>query len=104
MLFPVIYEPGIVRNHSEYSEQQKNKIRRRHIQFQKERKKVKLAAQTLSNGTADGLLFMKQHFPEDFAEVDATATYCRKTIRKEIKCEVCLNRLEVLKLHRYEHE
>lgn len=40
------------------------KIRRRHINFQKE-KKVKLAAQTFSNGVATGLMFMKDKFSED---------------------------------------
>lgn len=53
------------------------KIRRRHINFQKEKMKVKLAAQTFSNGVATGLMFMKDKFSEDFAGVDATSKFCK---------------------------
>lgn len=39
--------------------------------------KVKLAAQTFSNGVATGLMFMKDKFSEDFAGVDATSKFCK---------------------------
>lgn len=52
------------------------KIRQRHINFQKEKMKVKLAAQTFSKSVADALIFMKQTFPQDFANVDATVKFC----------------------------
>jgi len=52
------------------------KIRQRHINFQKEKMKVKLAAQTFSKSVADALIFMKQKFPQDFANVDATVKFC----------------------------
>lgn len=53
------------------------KIRCRHINFQKEKMKVKLAAQTFSNGVATGLMFMKDKFSEDFVGVDATSKFCK---------------------------
>ena len=65
----------------EYQEKEKlhpeTKIRRRHIQFQKEKMKVKLAAETFSTGTANGLLFMKEYYPKEFGGVESTSRYCQ---------------------------
>lgn len=52
------------------------KIRRRHIKFQKEKMKVKLAAQMFSKSVVDALIFMKQKFPPDFTDVNATTKFC----------------------------
>lgn len=54
------------------------KIRRRHIQFRKEKVKVKLAAQIFSNSVSDALLFLKDNFPHKFTGTEATAIYCKK--------------------------
>lgn len=40
--------------------------------------KVKLATQTFSNRVSDALLFLKDNSPDDFADAEATAKYCKK--------------------------
>lgn len=53
------------------------KIRRRHINYQTEKMKVKLAAQILSNRVADALTYMEMKFPNDFQGADTTSTFCK---------------------------
>lgn len=55
-----------------------NKLRNRHLQWAREKMKVKLAAQTFSNSVADAFLFLSldlQH--EDFIGSTATANFCK---------------------------
>lgn len=54
-----------------------NKLSKAHIEWENNKMKVKLAAQTLSSSTADALEFLKnQKFPE-FAHCDATVKFIR---------------------------
>lgn len=54
-----------------------NKISQSHIMWHQNKMKVKLAAQILSNSTADALLFLKDIHMEGFHNVDATIYFCR---------------------------
>jgi hypothetical protein len=54
------------------------KLRKRHLQWAREKMKVKIAAQTFSNSVADAFLFLcldLQH--EDFLGATGTATFCK---------------------------
>lgn len=53
------------------------KIRQRHINYFKEKMKVRLAAQVFSCSVADALLYCKTKNIEDFNNCDATITFCR---------------------------
>lgn len=56
-----------------------NKLTKEHMQWEKKKMNVKLAAQTISHDVADSLEFMKEECPK-FENVDATVKYIR-TIR-----------------------
>lgn len=53
-----------------------NKISKAHIEWDRKKMSVKLAAETLSNSVADAMLFMKDEC-ETFADVDGTSEYTR---------------------------
>lgn len=53
-----------------------NKITKEHIEFERKKMSVKLAAQILSNSVADTMEFFKDH-DEEFKDVDATVKYIR---------------------------
>lgn len=54
------------------------KIRRRHIEFRKEKMKVKLAVQVLSTRVADALKFLEEDLKiSEFQGADATTNFCR---------------------------
>jgi len=53
------------------------KLRRRHIYFQNEKMKVKLAAQVLSESVAKALLYMQKRFPSKFIGASSTSIFCQ---------------------------
>ncbi|KYM99501.1 THAP domain-containing protein 9 [Cyphomyrmex costatus] len=53
------------------------KIRRRHVCFQNEKMKVKLAAQVLSESVAKALLYMEKRFPNQFIGASSTSIFCQ---------------------------
>lgn len=53
-----------------------NKLSKTHLEWEKRKMSVRLAAETLSNSCADAMLFMKEEC-ELFKNVDATAEYTR---------------------------
>lgn len=54
------------------------KLRKRHVQWQREKMKVKLAAQTFSNSVADALLFLAGDLKmNNFRGAEATADFCK---------------------------
>lgn len=53
------------------------KIRKRHIRWQQEKMKVKLAAQTMSHSSAAALKYLRlSNYSEDFESTAATETFC----------------------------
>lgn len=55
-----------------------NKLKRRHIEWEREKMKVKLAAQTFSRSVADALIFLRTDLKNiNFKESHATEKFCR---------------------------
>ena len=53
------------------------RIRKRHMRFEKEKMKVKLAAQTCSRSVSEALLYLKNKKLVDFKDAGPTAEFCR---------------------------
>lgn len=54
------------------------KIKDRHINWEREKMKVKIAAQTFSNSVADALIYLNRDLKEpQFVEVEATSEFCK---------------------------
>lgn len=71
------YFKDLVQLQEENSIHLATKIRRRHINYFKEKMKVRLAAQVLSTSVADALLYYKSKNIQHFNNCDATITFCR---------------------------
>lgn len=54
-----------------------NKITKQHVDFEKNKMKVKYAAQVISNSVANALLTMREIKNENFSDVEATVVYLK---------------------------